>query len=164
MLLNFPVSTLYSQLKHESSWDGIVRTIELDNGEVKFYHFSNINSTLSIYNFDNSIWKTIKLPLTKSHRLDEIKLISMSIFNKDTLAEVLYTCTSNSISGFAEELVETTSYTLNLIDETGKVLFKEPDCNNLKFVDSKGTKKLLIYKNSGVGIKAKVHTVVYALP
>lgn len=145
-------------------WDGVVRTIELDNGEVKFYHFSKINSTVSIYNFDNSIWKTVKLPLPKSHRLDEIKLISMSTFNKDTLAEVLYTCTSNSISGFAEDLVETTNYTLNLIDETGKVLFKEPDCNNLQIVDSKGIKKLLIYKNSREGTNAKVQTIVYGLP
>lgn len=159
------VSTVFSQLKQEGVLNGKYKTFQVDNGEVKYVKYNKKETTLFIYNLDNSIWKTVKLPLPKGHLLDEVKLITIKTFNNDTLAEIVYSCVVYDYSlGNDADYSTKTSFTLNIINEKGDVLLKVPDSNNFEIVESNGTKKLFVYKHFGEGFNEQDQTIVYSLP
>lgn len=169
LLVGLPliVSTAFSQLIQESVLNGKYKTLHVDNGEVKYIKYSKKEKTVFIYNLDNTIWKTVKLPLPKGHLLDEIKLISLTTFNKDTLLEMMYSCVVYEFSTEYEnpdDYTENVSFTLNIINEKCEVLLKVPDSNSAEIIESNGVQKLFVYKHIGEGFDGQDQIIVYSLP
>ncbi len=157
----------FSQLKQEKILNGKYKTLQLDNGEIKYIKYNKKEKTVFIYNIDNSVWKTIKLPLPKGHLLDEIKMISQTTFNNDKLIEIMYSCVVYDFSQNFEDTDDVTdkiSFTLNLINEKGEVLLKVADSNNMEILESNGVKKLFVYKHIGQDFNTQDQTIVYSLP
>lgn len=161
------VSTAFSQLKQEGKLDGKYKTLQVDNGEVKYLKYNKKETTLQIFNLDNSIWKTVKLPLPKGQHLDEIKMVSINTFNKDALVEIMYTSYDFNYSYEIENTDDFPAeihFTLNLINENGNVLLEVPDSNDMEIFDANGTKKLVVYKHNGEAFDEMDQTLVYSLP
>lgn len=73
----------YSQLEFEGVIKSKYKTIQMEDGELKYYRFDTKNRELEIYNLDNSIWKSIQLPIEKGHFFDEILMMSQNAINPD---------------------------------------------------------------------------------
>lgn len=156
-----------SQIIYEGTHDDGYKTFQLDNGEIIYAEYKKSEQSISIYNLDHSKWKTVSIPLPKDHFLDEIKHISLTEFNADTLIELVYSCveynSKHELEGSSESYVDL-SFTLNIINENGELILKVPDSNDMKIVESNGVKKLLIYKHVGQGFKQSGQIEVYSLP
>ena len=163
-VLTLCVGVSFSQVKQEGVINGKYKTFLLDNGDVKYVKYNKKETTLFIYNLDNSLWKTVKLSLPKNHLLDEVKQISIKTFNKDTLAEIVYSCVVYDYLSDGDGFSVKTSFTLNIINETGDILLKVPGSNSFDIIESKGAKKLLVYKHFGEGFDEQDKTIVYSLP
>lgn len=156
---------LHAQLKYEGAIDSRYKTIQLDDGTFKYVKYNQKEQKVLIYNLDNSLWRTIKLPLPKFHLLDEIKHISQHTFNKDDKVELVYSCVVYNIS----DNVETSetedfkvNFTLNIINESGEEILKVNDSNEMEIIESHGQKKLLIYKHVGKHFFEKDETLIYS--
>ncbi|NQU85216.1 MAG: hypothetical protein HQ541_05600, partial [Mariniphaga sp.] len=136
------VSTGFTQLIQENVIDEKVKILQLDNGIIKYIKYQEKTKVLNILNLDRSIYKTVDLPLPKGHFLNEVKLISTNIFNKDPLVEILYTSvvydnSFNDENPFYQGDFMTS--TLNLINEKGEVLLSEEEIDDYAIVESKGS-------------------------
>ena len=167
-LLLFTVySIAYGQIVYEGTHDESFKTFQMDNGEIRYSIYNKLDQTVSVYNLDHSIWKKVHLPLPKEHTLDEIKSISQSTFNSDTLMELVYSCiefdTMSELEDTNSSYVEI-SFTLNIINERGELILKVQDSNDIRILDSNGIRKLLVYKHVGQGFNREGQIEVYSLP
>lgn len=166
--LVFIVSFSFAQLVQDETVDGKFKTFQLENGEVKYVKYDKKAEIINIYNLDQSLWKSVKLPLPKGHFLDEIKLISTHTFNSDDSVEILYSCVIYDEDYYNAaatlNMGDHIHFTLNIINENGKSLLKVPDSNDYEIIDSNGKKKLFVYKHISSGSRSKEQTLVYSLP
>lgn len=157
----------YAQLNYEGVVDSRYKSVQLEDGQFKYLKYNKKSQELLIFNLDNSLWKTVKLPLPKNHILDEIKHISQTTFNKDELVEVVYSCVEYSHNQDYEDpnkpFVDII-FTLNIINEKGEHILKVDDSSEMELIDSDGQEKLLIYKHIGKGFNAHEQTIIYSLP
>lgn len=157
-------TNVMAQLKLEGKADFKYKTIQLDNGTHKYLNYNQKEQSVLIYNLDNTVWRTITLPLPKNHYLDEIKHISQYIFNKDGLLELIYTCAELEFDDNyenAEHEYDQVNFTLNVINEAGQQLLKIPNSNSMELIISDTERKLLIYKHIEKHFKGKYETLVY---
>lgn len=155
---------IFSQIKFEGEIDSRYRTIQLEDGSFKYLKYNQKEKKIVIFNLDNTLWRSIILPLPKSHLLDEIKHISQYTFNKDEELELVYTCIVYEISDDLEDPDNDNLrvyFTLNIVKETGEHLLKVHDSNEMKIINSKGHNKLLIYKHHGTQFNSNDKTLVY---
>ena len=164
-LLVVLTNQINGQIKYEGEIDSKLRTIQPEDGSFKYLKYNKKEEKVSIYNIDNTIWRSIKLPLPKSHLLDEIIHVSQYTFNQDDFVELAYTCVvynpNNNFYDPEEDLMEI-SFTLNIVSESGKHLLKVEDSNDMKIINSKGKKKLLVYKHEGTHFKGEDKTLIYS--
>ncbi len=149
--------TGYSQLIFEGTFNDRFKTIQMDNEEQLVY----------IYNLDHTAWKKVRVPLPEEHLLDEIKSVTQTTFNKDTMVELVYSCVEyQRISSQENSDVKDLKikFTLNIINENGEMILKVPDSNDLEIVDKNGKRSLLIYKHMGKGLDNLGQILVYSLP
>jgi hypothetical protein len=133
---------------------------------VKYLKFDSKTEKLLILNIDHSLWKEIALDIPKDHYLDEIKLISQRIFDKDDQYEVLYTCYTFENNPGLESPEETYSkylFTMRIVNESGKELLKIDNAMDYKLLKMKGIKKLLIFISDEGGFSTNNYTKVYSL-
>ncbi len=157
----------YSQLKLEGTIKSRYKTVQLENGELKYYFFNAKTEELTIYNLDDSVWKTIKLPLEKDHFFEEILFLSQKTINPDQRIEIIFSCSEyfyNTIEEDPDLSFDRIKYSLNIIDETGKKLLTVPNSHNLKITSANGQKKLLVYQTVGKSFRGDDNILVYALP
>lgn len=156
-----------SQIIYEGTHDDNYKTFQLDNGEIFYAVYDKSAQSISIFDLDNSLWKTVSIPLPKGHFLDEIKLISQYVFNADSIVELAYSCveynTRYETEGSNGNYVDL-QFTLNIISENGEMILKVPDSIDMKIVESKGVKKLLVYKHAEQGFNKSGQVEVYSLP
>lgn len=172
ILLLFGLSFLipyqgFSQLEFESVIRSMYNTIQLENGELKYYHFDIKSQELKVYNLDNSLWKSFKIPLEQNHFFEEIKMISQNTINPDEQIEIVYTCLKynyNPIEEDPESVNNAVQFTLNIINESGQRLLFVPNSHELKLTSANGKNKLLIFKNVGRGFNNDSEILVYDLP
>jgi hypothetical protein len=156
----------YTQLSYEGTVDSRYKTVQLENGEFKYLKYNKKLQEIHIYSMDNSLWKTVKLPLPDHHILDEVKLVSQNTFNKDELVEIAYSCVVYSHNSNYEDPNEpfvNIDFTLNIINEKGEHLLKVDGSNEMEIIESKGQKKLLIFKHIGKGFQAHDQTIIYSI-
>lgn len=166
-LMIFLTVSSFSQLKYEGKLDAKYKSMELDDGTLKFVKYNKKEQKVLIFNSDNSLWRTIELPLPKQHLLDEIKYISQHTFNNDDSVELVYSCLVYSLSDDLEDPEKENviiDFTLNIINESGEIILRVPDSNDMEIIDFNGTKKLLIYKHPGKHINENEGTLIYTLP
>jgi len=156
----------FSQISYEGTHDDGLTTVTLDNGEAKYATYQKTDKTMILYNLDHSLWKTVALPIPGSLYFDELKSVSVTVFNTDSLVELAYTCVEYLSNN---DLESTTTYvderhTLFIINEEGSMVMEEKNSNNLEIVDINGTRKLWVYKQAGQGNDTWKRVNVYALP
>lgn len=156
---------LYSQIEYEGTIDSKFKTFLLDDGSLKYVKYNKKEEKILIYNLNNSLWKTVKLPLPQFHLLDEIKHISIKTLNNDNQVELIYTCIIYDLHNedIVEDGIEILEFTLNIINENGETLLKVSNSNEIEIIESGGKKKLLIYKHVGEHFSGKDKTLVYSL-
>lgn len=157
----------FSQINYEGKIDSKYKSIQLDDGSYKYVKYDKKEQVISIYNLDNTIWRTVRLPLPKNHFLDEIKLISQTTFNKDEKVELVYSCVEYLAPENYEDPSEpfvSINFTLNVISETGESLLKVDNSNEMEIIHAKGQNKMLIYKHVGGSFNNNDETLIYNLP
>lgn len=167
LIFLFLSSLGYAQINYEGTVDSKYKTVQLENGHSKYLKYNKELQKVLIYNLDNTLWKTVKLPLPEHHVLDEIKHISQYTFNKDELVEIVYSCVEYTPNPGYEDPNEpfvNIEFTLNIINEKGEHILKVRDSNEMEIINSEGQKKLLIYKHIGKDINAHDQTIIYSLP
>lgn len=157
----------FSQLEFEGVINSKFKTIHLENGEIKYYNFNTKTKEINFYNLDNSLWKSIKIPLENNHFFEEIIMISQNTINPDPKIEIIYTCLKynfNPIEEDPEPENNAVQFTLNIINESGQKLLSVPNSHEMKLTSENGKNKLLIFKNVGKGFQNDSEILVYALP
>lgn len=160
-------SQSYSQLELEGIIKSKFKTIQLENGEIKYYYFNSKTEELEIYNVDNSLWKSVQLSMDKDHFFDEILLVSQEIINPDKSIEIVFTSIKLMYVGIEEDPKSSSDriqFSLNVITETGEKLLTVPNSHSIKIATNNGHKKLLIYKNIGRTFLDDNEILVYSLP
>jgi len=156
----------FSQISYEGTHDEGLTKVTLDNGEVKYATFQKADKTMVLYNLDHSPWKSVALPIPKRLYFDELKSVSVTVFNTDSLVELAYTCieyiSNNDLENTTTHVYE--SHTLFIINEEGSMVMEEKNSNNLEIVDINGTRKLWVYKQAGQANDTWKRVNVYALP
>ncbi|WP_421917887.1 hypothetical protein [Marinifilum sp.] len=156
-----------SQIKLEGTVNSKYKSIQMDDGTFRYAKYNGEKEAIYIYNLDNTIWRTINLPLPKNHHLDEVKLISQKVFNKDDLVEIVYSCVEHTVpDNYEDPTVDfgQVKFTLNIINEMGESLLRVEDSNEMEIVKSKGGTKLLVYKHIGESFSGEDQTLIYNLP
>lgn len=160
----FSISS-FAQLKFEGEVESKYKTYQLDDGSFKYVIYNKKEEVLKIFNLDNTLWRTVNIPLPKHHILDELKHISVNTFNDDDLVELIYSCAIYYSNDEYEDPMQDfylVDFTLNIINEHGEHLLKVSDSNEMKLLDSNGERKLIIYKHIGKGFDAKDKTLIYS--
>lgn len=158
--------SVHAQINYEGSFDEKTHSILLDNGEIKYASYDKEESAIILYHSDDSHWKSVPLNLNRNLYFDDLKSISVNVFNEDDLIELAYTCVEYQISN---QLEATSTYvdvlsTLFVINEEGTLVLEVKNGSDMKFVDSDGDMKLWVYKQAGQGKNNKEHIDVYSLP
>lgn len=142
------------------------KMLELENGTIKFLKYQEKDKNLIILNHDQSIWKKIDLPLSVGHFLDEVKSISTTVFNKDSLVEIVYISVEYDYSYEYENPFNPNAFitfALNIINEKGEILMREKGITDYIIVELNGEKELFVFKNQDNNYNKKAKTVEFAI-
>jgi len=157
----------YSQLVFEGTFNDRFKTIQLDNGEVKYLKYNAGEQIVYIHNLDQSEWKKVYIPLPAEHILDEIKSVSQTTINRDTLIELIYSCVEYKKITDPDnpDLMNLQiQFTFNIINENGDMIIKVPDSNEIEMLEKNGRRNILIYRHISKGMNSEGQTLVYSLP
>ena len=156
----------FSQISYEGTLDDGLTTVTMDNGEVKYATYQKTDKTIVLYNLDHSPWKSVAIPIPKRLYFDELKSVSVTVFNTDSFVELAYTCveyiSNNDLENTTTHVDE--RHTLFIINEEGSMVMEEEYSSDLEVVDINGTRKLWVYKQAGQGNDTWKRVNVYALP
>ena len=156
----------HGQIKYEGTLTEKSNPIVLDNGEIKYTRYHKAEKTMVIYNADHSHWKSVPIALPKNLYFDELKSVSINVFNSDPLIELVYTCVEYLSNN---ELEATTNYvdiahTLFVINEEGALVLEVENSNRMEIVDTNGTRKLWVYQQNEEGSHRNEQVAIYSLP
>ena len=156
----------FSQNIQVNVLDEKFKILKLENGITKYINYQEREKILNILNPDQSIWKTVHLPISTENFLDEVKSISTNIFNNDSLVEILYTSVEYDYSYDNENPFpqnDFITFALNIINEKGQVLFREEEVTDYTIVELNGENKLFVYKNQDKVPNKKFKTVGFSI-
>ena len=156
---------LRAQIKYEGSVDSKYKTFQLDDNTYKYIKYNSLNESVLIFNLDNTLWRSVKLPLPEGHVPDEIKHISQHLFNNDDYAEVIYSCVVFPDAYYYENPeVEYAplDFTLNIVSENCDTMLKVPGSNEMEIIKSKKGNKILVYKHMGKHFSKNEETLIYS--
>lgn len=142
-------SISYSQVKYQGTISTGIKIFYLDDGSVKYIKYNKKTEELSIFNLDTTLWKTVKLQIPEDEVFDEIKHISLNIFNNDDSVELIYTTIYYSMSFDIEDPEEDyldANFTLHVICESGDSILTVKDGYDIDILSIEDQKKLLVYK------------------
>lgn len=162
-LASFQISVL-AQVSYEGSQDKDLTSYKLDNGEIKYVSYQKADKVLVLYNADHSMWKSVPLPIPRRQYFDQLKSISLKVFNTDEKLELAYTTVeylSNNETEVTTKHVDVRP-TLFIINEEGSMILEAENSSHMEVVDNSGTRKLWVYKRDGQDLKEKVD--IYSLP
>ncbi len=162
-LASFQISG-FTQVSYEGSYDKDLALYTLDNGEIKYASYQKADKVLVLYNADHSMWKSVPLPIPKRQYFDQLKSISLNVFNTDDKLELAYTTVeylSNNETEVTTKHVDVRP-TLFIINEDGSMVLEAENSSHMEVVDNSGTRKLWVYKRDGQDKKKNVD--IYSLP
>lgn len=156
----------FGQIKYEATQNEDLNALVMDNGEKIFTSYNKTGKTMKLYHADHSEWKSIPLNIPRKHRFDELKSVSVNVFNTDALVELAYTSLEYLSNNDTEVSTNHVSeeYTLYIMNEKGSMLMEEKNGHHLEVVDTYGTRKLWVYRQAGPGNENKNLVDVYSLP
>lgn len=158
--------SVHAQIKYEGSHDEGLHSVLLDNDELKYATYNKAEKAIVLYSSDHSQWKSVSLDLPRGLHFDELKSISRNVFNDDALIELAYTCVEY-VSNYDTEVTTNhvnERYTLFITNEEGTMVLESENSRDMKIVDSKGERKLWVYRQSGQDSDRKDNIDVYSLP
>lgn len=162
-LLLFTITIGYAQILHEGELDGNLKLLQFCDGSVKFYKVDSHEKSLLIFNMNNSLWRSIDLPIVKNHLIDEIKFIIGTSQEDETYFNILFTSYSPNSYSTEEvsDLFSTQGFLLNVIDDNGNVILKIPEAIDYEILAVNGKNKLLVYNIVRKGHETKSQLDVY---
>jgi hypothetical protein len=156
-----------SQIKLERTVASKYKLIQMDDGANRYVEYNVEKKTIYIYNLDHTLWRSIHLLIPKNHHLDDVKLVSQNVFNKDDLVEVVYSCVEYIVPENNEDPAvdfDRVKFTLNITNEIGKTLLRVEDSNEMEIVRSTDISNLLVYRYIDDGFGGDNQTLIYQLP
>jgi len=130
------ISTIsYSQINLENTFVAGQNLTEISDGDYKYFTVNEKKQLVTVYNLDNTIFKTVKLAIPEDAFLDEILNVSSSKINENSNVEVAYTVYYET-SDDEFDYIENTVYEhtdLIIIDESGAELLKVKEGKSIKF-------------------------------
>jgi len=166
LAITINIGLAYPQLTYEGKYDTNLKTIQLEDGSVKYVKLNYKSDQLMIFNMDHSMWKEIDLNIPKYHFIDDVKLISQRTFDQDDQYEILYTCYTfeNSQNLESPESINSKHlFTLKIVNESGKELLKVENASEYKLLQINGINKLLIFTSEDSGFNTINYTEIYSL-
>lgn len=142
----------HAQITAEHTYTGYPYVIQFSSNGEKIYTYNA--GTISLYNMDHSIWKTIT-PTLAGYTLGSVSLISDNLFNSDNQVEFLARFTAASTGTYP--------YTRGqILNESGVVVFDLDSVydGDIHYNTEANTYKLFARKS----IPGGTSTTVYALP
>ncbi|MEE4260324.1 MAG: hypothetical protein V2I62_11220 [Bacteroidales bacterium] len=153
----------FAQVSYEGKLDANMKAMQLSDGTLKFFKLDPDENKLLVFSTDNSLWKSINLPVPKGHSIDEITIIKGVSDEDGQQLTILFTCFYHrtypieDVSRFHSRQI----FTVNVIDESGNFLLKVPEASDYKLLSTNGNNKLLVYKTQPDGLKSKRLLEVY---
>ncbi|NVO18646.1 MAG: T9SS type A sorting domain-containing protein [Bacteroidetes bacterium] len=157
----FTLTIANAQIVHENTYSGAAEVSNTGNG-YKFYVTDYVNNTVTVYNEDHSLWKTITLPVAGDQYLYDAAYLSAGLFNTDSLLELImvtykYISTSDTTGYYV--------YTTSIVNENGSELLNVPGGDySLTYTNGSNKTKLLVYIYDFSLSTYIVSTEVYGLP
>lgn len=152
-------SLTYGQITQEASYDYSGTFVNLANSGDKFYVMDVANSQCRLYNSNNTLWKTINLPVPANNYVYDIRYVSEGLFtntNELCLAYVYY---------IYDEVNLYYTFTMKVIKENGTVLLTVPGCQYVDVYKTEtGACKLVTYSYDYSIVLYTTTTRVYSLP
>lgn len=149
----------YGQITQEFSYDYSGTFVNLANSGDKFYVMDVANSQCRLYNTNNSLWKTINLPVPANNYIYDIRYVSEGLFtntNELCLAYVYYVYDDVNLYY---------TFTTKVIKENGTVLLTVPGCQYVDvYKTESGACKLVTYSYDYSIVLYTTTTRVYSLP
>ena len=146
-------TTSYSQINLTNTLSAGKNITEISDGNYKYYTVNEKSKLLTIYNLDNSVFKTVKLTIPEDAFLDEILNISSNKINKNSDIEIAYSVYYETYLDVFED-VESIVYEhtdLIIIDENGKELLKVKEGKSIKFTEDLKTGNLTLISAYNIG-------------
>lgn len=156
----------YSQVTLLKSVESSFKTVKLDDGSFRYLKYNIDDNILNLYYLNDSLWKTVQLPLPKHHFLNEIKHVSTHIFNNDDSVEIGYSCVVYNISDGIERPdidLPLVDFTLNIITESGQPILSVKDSNDMEIKSQDGHPLLFVYKHERTRMHDPKGVMIYTL-
>jgi len=152
---------LGAQVSLDKKYNYSTSVVQFENGEYKYYLMDVPAEQCRIYNADHSIYKTIFFNIPNDWYLNDVKLISTTLFDSDAGLELVYT--------YYKYIPTADSYYYDyhtkIINEDGsEILNIEDGRYNYIFQTGEGIYKLFSYCFDYSLFPEKVWTNIYNLP
>lgn len=158
--LLFSIIMLDAQINLEKSFTsiGYYTTYFFTDAGIQYYGYNTSNNTMTIYNTDYSIYKTITIEPEEGYGFYNIYCVSTKLFNSDELIEFIFT-TQNDTS--------ISEHSMKLLNENNEELMDFGDASYARTITNNNITKLIIiskntYDKDYDAIKAIVE--VYSVP
>ena len=160
------ISTIsYSQANLQNTLTAGTNITEISDGNYKYYSVNEKDNSVSIYNPDNTLYKTVKLAVPQDAWLDEVLNVSANKINSNSDIEIVYTVYFKTYSDIFED-VETLVYehtNLIVINEKGEKLLNVKEGKSFKtFNDAKQGNMFTINAYNVDEFYSSYKTFVYA--
>lgn len=163
ILLFVSVSRFASaQITFEHAYTGAAEVADVENFGYKYYVTDYLTNSITIYNEDHSLWKTVMLNVPQNQSLYDVAYLSSKVFNSDDLVELLavsyqYISTSDT-SGYY-------IYLTQVLNENGSILLSVPGgAYSFTYIDENTDQKLVVYLYDFSVSSYISSTQVYGLP
>lgn len=141
------ISTIsYSQINLENTFVAGQNLTEISDGDYKYFTVDEKDKLVTVYNLDNTVFKTVKLVIPEDAFLDEILNVLSSNINENSSIEIAYTIYYET-SDDDFDYIESTVYEhtdLIIVDESGAELLKVKEGKSIKFLDNSESGNLIL--------------------
>jgi len=145
-----------AQITAEQNYSGTLYNVKLNNGDIKNLLINYTANTLSLYNIDHSLYKTITVPVPSGYSIYYVNIVADKLFNFDADIETAITFSKSDSTG--------TYYIGRVIEENGTILLDVADCYSFTAVGKSTSYKLHSFQAKLANSAYTYSTNVYGVP